>query len=52
MATQFEIDYALMAGAAHISTRGLKNQFPIPQGWSPFFHVPKARKGARLDISC
>lgn len=40
MAAQFEIDCALMAGAAYISTRALKNQFSIPQGWSPFFHVP------------
>ena len=34
------IDYALMAGAAYISTRDPKNQFPIPQGWLEFAHVP------------
>ncbi len=28
-----EIEYALMAGGAYISTRGPKNQFPIPPNW-------------------
>ena len=28
------IEYALMAGAAYISTRKPINQFPIPQGWT------------------
>ncbi len=27
------VEYALMAGAAYISTRDPKNQFPIPIGW-------------------
>ena len=42
MATQFQIDCALMAGRAYQTTRDRKgiNWFPIPQGWSPFFHVP------------
>ena len=35
MATQFEIDCALMAGASYISTRKEKNQFPLPDGWLP-----------------
>jgi len=34
------IQYALMAGAAYISNRDPKNQFPIPQGWLEFAHVP------------
>ena len=40
MTTQFEIDCALMAGRAYQSNRDPLNQFPIPQGWSEFFHVP------------
>ena len=32
------ITYALMAGDAYISTRADKNQFPIPDGWTEFFH--------------
>ena len=35
-----EIEYALMAGASYISTRDPINQFPIPQGWTDYFHVP------------
>src|SRR3970040_1535764 len=34
------IEYALMAGASYISNRDAKNQFPTPQGWMQFFHVP------------
>lgn len=35
MATQFELDCALMAGASYISTRpDDKNKFPIPDGWN------------------
>ncbi|TNC95241.1 MAG: hypothetical protein FD121_1427 [Gallionellaceae bacterium] len=34
------IDYALMAGAAYISNRDPKNQFPTPPGWLAFAHVP------------
>lgn len=37
MATQFELDCALMAGASYVSTRSDKNKFPIPNGW---FEVP------------
>ena len=40
MTTQFEIDCALMAGAAYITTRDPINQFPVPKGWSGFSHVP------------
>jgi len=46
MATQFEIDCALMAGASYISSRPNKiNQFPIPAGWTivsgSYFNDPK-----------
>src|SRR5438876_11385339 len=34
------IEYALMAGRAYQTTRGLINQFPIPQGWLELAHVP------------
>ncbi len=34
MATQFEIDCALMAGDSYISTRPDINKFPIPTGWA------------------
>lgn len=34
MTTQFEIDRALMAGAAYFSTRQEINRIPIPQGWT------------------
>lgn len=40
MATQFEIDCALMAGRAYQVNRSDINQFPIPSGWAEFFHVP------------
>jgi Ca2+-binding RTX toxin-like protein len=40
MTTQFEIDCALMAGRAYQSNRDPLNQFPVPDGWSEFFHVP------------
>lgn len=33
MATQFEIDCALMAGGAYLSNRSDINKFPVPQGW-------------------
>jgi hypothetical protein len=43
MATQFEIDNALMAGVAYRSTRDSRNRFPIPQGWLeiPLSHVTR-----------
>ena len=34
------IEYALMAGHAYRTTRDEINWIPVPQGWSPFFHVP------------
>jgi uncharacterized protein YecT (DUF1311 family) len=34
MPTQFEVDCALMAGAAYISTRNIINQTPGPSGWT------------------
>lgn len=33
MATPFEIDCALMAGAAYRSNRDQINRFPVPSGW-------------------
>lgn len=43
MATQFEIDCALMAGRAYQTTRnpgsGI-NWFPVPSGWTEFSHIP------------
>jgi len=32
------IEYALMAGAAYISNRDPKNQFPVPSGWLEVKH--------------
>ena len=40
MATQFEIECALMAGRAYQTNRNPINQFPVPAGWVEFFHVP------------
>ena len=42
MATQFEIDCALMAGRAYQTSRDPNgiNWFPVPSGWNQFFHVP------------
>jgi Ca2+-binding RTX toxin-like protein len=34
------VEYALMAGNAYISTRDKINLFPVPLGWTPFFPVP------------
>ena len=42
MATQYEIDLALMAGRAYYDTRTDINRFPVPDGWTEFFHVPNA----------
>jgi len=38
MATQFEIDCALMSGRAYQSTRESINQFPVPDGWVEKLH--------------
>lgn len=40
MATQFEIDCALMAGRVYESTRTQENWLPTPDGWTEFFHRP------------
>ena len=42
MATQFEIDCALMAGRVYQTNRDPNgiNWFPAPSGWNEFFHVP------------
>ena len=42
MATQFEIECALMSGRVYQSSRSQTNWFPIPDGWSEFFHVPNS----------
>jgi Ca2+-binding RTX toxin-like protein len=42
MATQFEIDCALMAGLSYQSTRDKINWFPAPSGWQEFSHVPNS----------
>lgn len=34
------LEYALMAGAAYISTRPDINKFPIPQGWVSVIDPP------------
>ncbi|MCC6966919.1 MAG: hypothetical protein IT391_11655 [Nitrospira sp.] len=32
------LDYALMAGASYVDTRGLTNRFPVPENWVSFKH--------------
>ena len=61
MATQFEIDCALMAGGAYLSNRSEKNKFPVPQGWIPVpgshvegsmgFEAVSFRRGTEIVIS-
>lgn len=34
MATQIEIDCAIMAGISYISSRPEINRFPVPTGWT------------------
>ncbi|MDP2804816.1 MAG: hypothetical protein Q8O24_02625 [Gallionellaceae bacterium] len=45
MATQFEIDCALMAGAAYFDTRADLNRFPAPQNWVSFNHQSNSSSG-------
>jgi hypothetical protein len=33
VATQFEIDCALLSGSAYLSSRSDNNKFPVPEGW-------------------
>lgn len=42
MATQFEIDCALMAGRSYQSSRDKINWLPAPSGWQEFSHVPNS----------
>ena len=42
MTTQFDIDCALMAGRAYLTTRKEINWFPVPDGWAEFFHIPNS----------
>ncbi|OZA12635.1 MAG: hypothetical protein B7X94_03560, partial [Hydrogenophilales bacterium 17-62-8] len=61
MATQFEIDNALMAGMAYRSTRADINRFPLPQGWSEIplsyvtlpsgFEAVSFQRGSEIIIS-
>lgn len=46
-ATKFEMDCALMAGAAYESNRPDKNKFPIPNGWgkTTFWHTQNPNSG-------
>lgn len=39
MATEFEIQCALMAGRVYLTTRDKVNWFPVPDGWGEFFHI-------------
>jgi hypothetical protein len=50
MATQFEIDCALMAGLAYQSTRDKINWFPAPSGWVEFSHVPNSTYPTSLSF--
>ncbi len=45
MATQFEINCALMAGAAYFSTRSEGNRFSVPQGWEQVSYSPPVSSG-------
>ncbi len=51
MATLFELDCALMAGASYISTRKPLNQFPVPDGWSELL-VERAAKPSGFEATC
>lgn len=61
MATQFEIDNALMAGMAYRSTRANINRFPLPAGWSEIvlsyvqrpsgFEAVSFKRGSEIVIS-
>lgn len=42
MATDFEIECALMAGYAYQTNRNTINWFPVPEGWTEFSHVPNS----------
>lgn len=50
MATQFEIDNALMAGLAYQSTRDKINWFPAPSGWLEFSHIPNSTYPTTLSF--
>lgn len=47
MATQFELDCALMAGLAYQTNRDKINWFPAPEGWQQFSHIPADQRGQR-----
>jgi hypothetical protein len=62
MATQFEIDCAVMAGRSYISNRPDENKFPVPQDWiirddlyrkddSSGFEAVSFQKGNEIVIS-
>ena len=50
MATQFELDCALMAGASYISTRPDVNKFPVPVEWSELL-VERAAKPSGFEAT-
>jgi hypothetical protein len=51
MATQFELDCALMAGASYISTRpNNKNKFPVPEGWNELVRAAEPSGFAKTII--
>lgn len=51
MATKFEIECALMAGASYITTRKPLNQFPIPAEWNELL-VERAAKNSGFEATC
>ena len=42
MATQFELDCALMSGAAYYDSRSSQNRLPVPDGWFRVDRFPVA----------
>ena len=48
IATQFQVDCALMAGAVYVSNRNPINQLPVPQGWAlvNYQSLPSGFEGA------
>lgn len=51
MATQFEIDCALMAGASYLTTRKPLNQFPVPIEWTELV-VRRATEESGFEATC
>ena len=49
MATQTEIDLALMAGYAYHDTRTDINRFPVPLGWNLISRAPQSTSGSGFE---